>query len=83
MKCTWHDKTECQEEAIEKWTEIPFVDIYCGPFYASAEEEPAPRVDHVCAKHIQITRDIWLDACKTDPTKLEFYLNRAYKIERL
>lgn len=84
MKCTWEDDVvSCQEEAIEKWIEIPYIDPYCGPFYASADEVPAPHIEYMCTNHSRESRNVFLKSCRHDPVLADSILKRCYDIENL
>lgn len=82
IKCTWGsrskwDEEKCENVAIEKWTEIVFIDPYCGPFDGSV----IPKIDHLCALHSKTNRDIILEECGGEEEKLEKLLKEMFVIE--
>lgn len=85
ITCTWKskDKGICENIATEKWTGIPYVDPYCGPFYqyGSEADRPPPDISYRCDMHI--AHVIMMFAPKYGGIEAEKLLKRMYTIEKV
>lgn len=83
IKCTWwsysptNEKLVCDNDAVEKWTHIPQVDPYIGPFEIDIPAEE----DYRCPHHIAKAKEIFLNVFG-DELKADEALKSLYKMEK-
>ena len=77
-KCTWKDEdVPCENIAVEKWTTVPYIDPYCGPFDGSEYS----RTDYYCKAHVNFNKKVFLEECKMDQNKADQLIKQLYIID--